>query len=175
VIRDSVADDRVSTRDNMRVKARVSEGRDRTWCHPERSEESSVLGTTETTDCPEDTEGEDLSPSPGAKSSCTLTQSRQDANTSDMDRASLRPGLPTLDSVLGAAGSGGDGHTLGKLWDGSNSPPVVMAQAWLPGLSHLPAGGRQGLAGDLNQAESDPGTETGKPDRLPLLSFDQLL
>ena len=80
---------------------------------------------------------------------------------------------PTVD--LPRAGGGGDGHTLGRLGDGSKSLPVVIARGWVPSVCVLPAGDRQGLAGDLHRAESDPGTETGKPDRLPLLSFDQLL
>jgi hypothetical protein len=37
------------------------------------------------------------------------------------------------------ASGGVDGHTLGTLWDGSKSPPVVMARAWFPGYpSYLP-------------------------------------
>jgi uncharacterized repeat protein (TIGR01451 family) len=37
------------------------------------------------------------------------------------------------------AGGGVDGDTLGRLWEGSKSPPVVMARAWFPGYAvYLP-------------------------------------
>jgi hypothetical protein len=37
------------------------------------------------------------------------------------------------------SGGGIDGHTLGKLWDDSKSPPGVMARAWFPGYElYLP-------------------------------------